>query len=145
MRARSPPSAVCTPAGADRRGGAHGSFGDTAANVGILALLQSNGFLRKLPALLQTVFASAAAALFRMVLTPVDTLKTMLQAQGAGGMRILRRRVRVLAARAAESAGADRVRWGGLGVGQDIRRRLAVVRRVGDCRRDVRRALSRAC
>lgn len=33
-----------------------------------------------------------------MVLTPVDTLKTTLQAQGAGGMRILRRRVRVFAA-----------------------------------------------
>jgi hypothetical protein len=70
-------------------------FGDTAANVGILALLKSNSFLRKLPALIQTVFASVAAALFRMILTPVDTLKTTLQAQGQRGWTILRQRVKV--------------------------------------------------
>ena len=68
-------------------------FGDTAANAGILALLQSNAFMKKLPALIQTVFASLAAALFRMLLTPVDTVKTTLQTQGKNGMRILRERV----------------------------------------------------
>jgi Mitochondrial carrier protein len=68
-------------------------FGDTAANAGILALLQSNPFMRKLPPLIQTVFASLAAALFRMTLTPIDTVKTTLQTQGKSGMQILRARV----------------------------------------------------
>jgi len=68
-------------------------FGDTAANAGILALLNSNPTMRKLPSLLKTVFASVAAAAFRMVLTPIDTVKTTLQTQGKPGMQILRARV----------------------------------------------------
>ena len=68
-------------------------FGDTAANVGILALLKGNIYLRRLPELVKTVFASLAAAGFRMILTPVDTVKTTLQTQGKDGMKILRARV----------------------------------------------------
>ena len=68
-------------------------FGDTAANAGILALLQSNSYMKTLPTLVKTVFASFAAACFRMILTPIDTLKTTLQAQGSDGMRVLRSRV----------------------------------------------------
>jgi|SRR5579863_3868482 len=71
-------------------------FGDTAANAGILALLESNTFLRTLPKFLQTAFASVAAALFRMILMPVDTLKTTLQTQGKRGWSILGRRVRTV-------------------------------------------------
>ncbi|EFY91635.1 mitochondrial carrier protein [Metarhizium acridum CQMa 102] len=67
-------------------------FGDTAANAGILALLQSNSYLRKLPSPAKTVFASLCAAGFRMVLTPIDTLKTTLQAQGSSGIDLLRQR-----------------------------------------------------
>ncbi len=33
-------------------------FGDTAANAGILALLQSNPYLSKLPSPIKTIFAS---------------------------------------------------------------------------------------
>ncbi|EGN97708.1 hypothetical protein SERLA73DRAFT_184521 [Serpula lacrymans var. lacrymans S7.3] len=69
-------------------------FGDTAANAGILALLQSNTYMNKLPSLLKTVFASVAAACFRMILTPVDTVKTTMQTQGKAGMVILRARVK---------------------------------------------------
>jgi pantothenate kinase len=69
-------------------------FGDTAANAGILALLSSNSFLAKLPSPIKTIFASACAAAFRMLLTPIDTLKTTLQAQGASGTSILRQRIR---------------------------------------------------
>ncbi|KAF2640579.1 mitochondrial carrier [Massarina eburnea CBS 473.64] len=69
-------------------------FGDTAANAGILALLQSNSYLAKLPSPVQTIFASACAAAFRMILTPIDTLKTTLQAQGARGTALLRERIR---------------------------------------------------
>lgn len=69
-------------------------FGDTAANAGILALLSSNGYLKGLPSPIKTIFASACAAAFRMILTPIDTLKTTLQAQGAGGTELLRQRIR---------------------------------------------------
>ena len=69
-------------------------FGDTAANVGILALLKSNTYMKKLPSLVQTVFASLAAAAFRMILTPIDTVKTTMQTDGKAGMKILRSRVR---------------------------------------------------
>jgi len=69
-------------------------FGDTAANAGILALLQSNGFLKRLPSLAKTIFASLAAACFRMILTPVDTVKTTMQTEGKPGLAILRRRVK---------------------------------------------------
>ena len=71
-------------------------FGDTAANVGILALLKGNKYMRNLPALAQTIFASLAAAAFRMILTPIDTVKTTMQTDGKAGLAILRSRVRVL-------------------------------------------------
>jgi len=70
-------------------------FGDTAANAGILALLQSNSYLKDLPSPVKTIFASLCAAAFRMILTPVDTLKTTLQVQGARGTTLLRQRIKM--------------------------------------------------
>ncbi|KAJ7688996.1 mitochondrial carrier [Mycena rosella] len=70
-------------------------FGDTAANAGILALLDSNSYLKTMPVLFKSVFASLAAAAFRMILTPIDTVKTTLQTQGKPGMQILRTRVKM--------------------------------------------------
>jgi hypothetical protein len=69
-------------------------FGDTAANAGILALLQSNGYLAGLPSPIKTIFASLCAAAFRMILTPIDTLKTTLQAEGSRGTALLRQRIK---------------------------------------------------
>lgn len=69
-------------------------FGDTAANAGIIALLQSNPYMRRLPELVKTVFASVAAAAFRMILTPIDTVKTTLQTQGRNGLHLLRARIK---------------------------------------------------
>ncbi|GJN88651.1 hypothetical protein Rhopal_001617-T1 [Rhodotorula paludigena] len=70
-------------------------FGDTAANAGILALLASNPFLSKLPSPLKTAFASLAGALFRMVLMPVDCLKTTMQTEGSSrALSSLRARIR---------------------------------------------------
>ncbi|KAE8444806.1 hypothetical protein EG329_014266 [Mollisiaceae sp. DMI_Dod_QoI] len=69
-------------------------FGDTAANAGILALLQSNSYLKDLPSPIKTIFASLCAACFRMILTPIDTLKTTLQVQGARGTSLLRQRIK---------------------------------------------------
>ena len=71
-------------------------FGDTAANAGILALFESNSYLKNLPSLLKTLFASLAAAAFRILLTPIDTVKTTLQTQGRKGIKILKDRVCVL-------------------------------------------------
>lgn len=51
-------------------------FGDTAANAGVLALLDSYDSTSKLPVGVKTVFASVGAASFRIFLMPVDTLKT---------------------------------------------------------------------
>ncbi|GAA5881166.1 hypothetical protein JCM1840_001626 [Sporobolomyces johnsonii] len=70
-------------------------FGDTAANAGILALLSSNPFLAKLPSPLKTAFASICGALFRMVLMPVDTLKTTMQTESNSvALKVLRERIK---------------------------------------------------
>jgi len=65
-------------------------FGDTAANAGIIALLDSLTW----PVLIKTVAASLASAAFRMILTPIDTLKTTQQTRGGkAGMKLLRERI----------------------------------------------------
>ena len=56
-------------------------FGDTAANAGVLTLLAASD----LPLGVRTAFASAAAATWRIGLTPLDTMKTTLQVKGADG------------------------------------------------------------
>lgn len=64
-------------------------FGDTAANVGILALLGSLEFTQAWPIPLQTAFGSAAAGLWRVVLLPIDSSKTAMQVEGADGLKQL--------------------------------------------------------
>ncbi|KAH7102442.1 mitochondrial carrier [Auriculariales sp. MPI-PUGE-AT-0066] len=66
-------------------------FGDTAANAGIKALIPADS----MPSFLRTAFASTLAALFRMTLTPIDTVKTTMQTQGQQGWALLRNRVKV--------------------------------------------------
>ena len=51
-------------------------FGDTAANVGILALLEAHD---DLPIAVKTGAASVTAGLWRIFIMPIDTLKTTLQ------------------------------------------------------------------
>ena len=65
-------------------------FGDTAAYAGMMALLES---VDKMPASMKTLCASIAASLFRIGITPIDTLKTTLQVEGPKGMAILADRV----------------------------------------------------
>lgn len=57
-------------------------FGDTAANTGILTLLESFDSTKDLPVAAKTVCASAAAAGWRIFLMPVDTVKTTMQVTG---------------------------------------------------------------
>ena len=57
-------------------------FGDTAANTGILTALNGFESTRDINVGLKTMAASGAAALFRIVLMPVDTVKTTMQVTG---------------------------------------------------------------
>jgi hypothetical protein len=54
-------------------------FGDTAANTGMLTLMESFDSTRDLNIGFKTVAASFAAALFRIFLMPVDTVKTTMR------------------------------------------------------------------
>ena len=65
-------------------------FGDTAANAGMLAVLAGVAWM---PEGLKTFFASWAAAAFRILITPVDALKTTMQVQGTAGLSILAARI----------------------------------------------------
>eukprot|EP01147_Barroeca_monosierra_P006149 gene6149-7400_t len=69
-------------------------FGDTAANTGVLTLLDSYETTRHLPIAVKTVAASGAAALWRVVLMPIDTVKTVMQVEGHDGLNKLRAKVK---------------------------------------------------
>jgi hypothetical protein len=66
-------------------------FGDTAANVGVLALMDA--FCPGTPVALKTAVASVGGATWRIMLTPVDTFKTTLQVQGNTAFNLLRQKV----------------------------------------------------
>jgi hypothetical protein len=55
-------------------------FGDTAANTGILTLLDNLDATRDVNVGVKTIAASAAAAIFRIFLMPVDTVKVSTEA-----------------------------------------------------------------
>jgi len=57
-------------------------FGDTAANTGVLTLLNSLEMTKDMNIGFKTVAASTAAALFRIVIMPIDTVKTTMQVTG---------------------------------------------------------------
>jgi Mitochondrial carrier protein len=64
-------------------------FGDTAANVGILSLLDGLEATSGLPLPFKTAAGSAAAGAFRIFLMPIDTSKTAMQVEGADGLQRL--------------------------------------------------------
>eukprot|EP00542_Grammatophora_oceanica_P005042 CAMPEP_0194061960 /NCGR_PEP_ID=MMETSP0009_2-20130614/76103_1 /TAXON_ID=210454 /ORGANISM="Grammatophora oceanica, Strain CCMP 410" /LENGTH=251 /DNA_ID=CAMNT_0038713493 /DNA_START=13 /DNA_END=765 /DNA_ORIENTATION=+ len=70
-------------------------FGDTAANVGILTLLESLDATRDLPLPLKTACGSIAAGSWRIFLMPVDTSKTTMQVEGREGLEKLYNRLQV--------------------------------------------------
>lgn len=69
-------------------------FGDTAANAGVLSLMESTPTTRALPTFFKSAAASVAAASFRIFLMPIDTLKTTLQVEGAKGIPQLVKKVK---------------------------------------------------
>lgn len=64
-------------------------FGDTAANVGMLALLESIPETSSLPLPLKTAAGSIAAGAWRIFLMPIDTSKTAMQVEGREGLERL--------------------------------------------------------
>jgi hypothetical protein len=68
-------------------------FGDTAANTGVLTLVNHVDLTKDMNIGIKTMFASAAAALFRIVLMPIDTVKTTMyvaeEAFGQGALGLL--------------------------------------------------------
>eukprot|EP00049_Salpingoeca_infusionum_P018358 m.356899 g.356899 ORF g.356899 m.356899 type:complete len:297 (-) comp17656_c0_seq1:362-1252(-) len=79
-------------------------FGDTAANSGVLALLDSLESTKNLPVGVKTMCSSAAAASWRIFLMPIDTTKTVMQVEGRDGLKKLRAKL---------SAGGPRVLYHG--------------------------------
>jgi hypothetical protein len=75
-------------------------FGDTAANVGVLALLDSYDTTRNLSPFLKTGLASVTAASWRIFLMPVDTLKTTMQVEGSDGIKKLKTKLNTVGPRA---------------------------------------------
>jgi hypothetical protein len=69
-------------------------FGDTAANVGVLALLESLETTRDLPLPVKTACGSLAAGAWQIILMPVDASKTAMQVEGAEGLRQLQANIR---------------------------------------------------
>ncbi len=62
-------------------------FGDTFANSGTIALLNSLDSTRDMNIGTKTLLASSAASLFRIISTPLDTCKTTLQVEGKSGLK----------------------------------------------------------
>jgi len=79
-------------------------FGDTAANAGMLAFLDSHSTTASMPVALKTACSSLAAAGFRIFIMPIDAAKTSLQVNGANGLGILRHKM---------SVGGPKVLWAG--------------------------------
>lgn len=68
-------------------------FGDTAANNGVLTVLNSYTYTQSLPIIVKTGFASATAGAFRVLLMPIDTVKTMMQVEGKNGINALKTKI----------------------------------------------------
>ena len=67
-------------------------FGDTATNVGVLAVFQ---FVAPgVPLGVRTAVASASGSLWRMLITPLDTFKTSLQVEGKEAYALIIRKAR---------------------------------------------------
>ena len=66
-------------------------FGDTAANAGVLALMEDYN----LPIAVKTAGASITSGLFRMFMMPMDTLKTIYQVEGKDGYSVLRNKIKL--------------------------------------------------
>jgi len=60
-----------------------GRFGDTAANTGVLTFMNTHEYTKDWSSGIKTATASIAAGLFRIVIMPIDTIKTSMQVHGS--------------------------------------------------------------
>ena len=70
-------------------------FGDTAANAGMVSMLNAHESTRELPTPVKTLASATAATCWRVMLMPLDTLKLMMQVEGAKGLETLRAKLQV--------------------------------------------------
>ena len=70
-------------------------FGDTAANAGMVSALNACDSTRDLPTPVKTLASASAATCWRVMLMPLDTLKLMMQVEGANGATKLRAKLAV--------------------------------------------------
>merc|ERR1719183_534991 len=70
-------------------------FGDTAANTGVLTLMDNLPQTKNLPVWVKTGAASIGAASWRICLMPIDAMKTTLQVEGKDGLKLLASKIRV--------------------------------------------------
>jgi len=64
-------------------------FGDTAANTGMLTLMNAHPKTKDLHVSVKTLAASSIASLWRVVLMPIDACKSTLQVEGKDGLKKL--------------------------------------------------------
>ena len=69
-------------------------FGDTAANSGIMYYLEQNPNTKNLNIGTKSLICSTGAALWRIVIMPVDSIKTNMQVNGKDGLKILGRKLK---------------------------------------------------
>eukprot|EP00747_Dinoflagellata_sp_TGD_P163115 gnl/TRDRNA2_/TRDRNA2_181461_c0_seq1.p1 gnl/TRDRNA2_/TRDRNA2_181461_c0~~gnl/TRDRNA2_/TRDRNA2_181461_c0_seq1.p1 ORF type:complete len:507 (+),score=101.96 gnl/TRDRNA2_/TRDRNA2_181461_c0_seq1:88-1608(+) len=69
-------------------------FGDTATNVGVLALFDALPDAAGIPQPVRTAAASVSAGAFRIFCMPIDTSKTAMQVEGAEGLTRLIDRIK---------------------------------------------------
>ena len=68
-------------------------FGDTAANSGIMYYLNQNPNTKDLNIGTKSFFCSTGAALWRVVIMPIDSIKTNMQVNGKDGLKVLRNKI----------------------------------------------------
>lgn len=68
-------------------------FGDTASNAIALGLVESLDPTGTIPLFVRTGLGSISAALWRIVIMPVDTVKTSFQVNGEGGFKLLKEKM----------------------------------------------------
>lgn len=69
-------------------------FGDTAANSGIMYYLDQNSSTKDLNVGTKTMVCSGGAALWRILIMPIDSVKTNMQVNGVNGLKILKNNIR---------------------------------------------------
>ena len=67
-------------------------FGDTFSNTFALTVLDSSN--DRIPIALKTAGASLLAGMFRIMLTPIDTIKTVLQVEGSNSKHIFQNKIK---------------------------------------------------